>query len=35
MSNFNIPFHKPYITEEETDQVVEALKSVWITENLD
>jgi len=29
--NYSIPFHKPYITEEEINQVVEALKSGWIT----
>jgi dTDP-4-amino-4,6-dideoxygalactose transaminase len=26
-----IPFHKPYITEDEIDEVVDSLKSGWIT----
>jgi len=26
-----IPFHKPYITEEEINEVVDSLKSGWIT----
>ena len=27
----NIPFHKPYITDEEINEVVDSLKSGWIT----
>ncbi len=31
MLKFNIPFHKPYITEEEITEVVDALRSSWLT----
>jgi len=27
----NIPFHKPYITEDEVDEVVDSIRSGWIT----
>jgi len=31
MSMFNIPFHRPYITKEEINEVVTTLKSGWLT----
>lgn len=27
----NVPFHKPYITDDEISEVVDSLKSGWIT----
>ena len=31
MKNFKIPFHKPYITQEEIEEVVKVIKSGWLT----
>ena len=31
MKNFNIPFHLPYITQEEIEEVVKVIKSGWPT----
>lgn len=27
----NIPFHRPYITDEEINQVTDSLKNGWLT----